>query len=480
MKGSAVSNGSERGHRTRRPPTRRAHPRRPAPRLPHDAAVAPDRRQGNPAQEPEPDLLPDQRRRPRSGPRRRRHARCKPAHDWFYPYYRDRALCLDARHDAARDAARGVGAKDDPAPAAGRCRRTGATSALQHRVAVEPDRHAVPAGHRLRRGRAALRARRRPSPDRETRFQPDEVTYVSVGDGTTSEGEFWESLNAACLGQLPVVYLVEDNGYAISVPVEVQTAGGDISKLVASFPGLFVQQHRRHRLPRELPRDARGGRLRARAQAARRSSTRRSSARTRTRSPTTSGCTRRRTSARPRRRAIRSSGSPRCSTSEGLATDGELDAIAADVEREVNEAADARCRRREADRRHRRRSTSTRPTSTRRPTRSRTEPAPEGKPDTMVAAINRTLKDEMARDPRIVVFGEDVADCSRPERARRGARARAASSRSRTACSARSAATACSTRRSPKPTSSAAPSAWRRAGSSRSSRSSSSTTSGRR
>ncbi len=76
---------------------------------------------------------------------------------------------------------------------------------------------------------------------RERAFHRDEVVYVSIGEGATSEGEFWESLNAACLGRLPVVYLVEDNGYAISVPVEVQTAGGDISRLVASFPGLMVQ-----------------------------------------------------------------------------------------------------------------------------------------------------------------------------------------------------------------------------------------------
>ena len=73
-------------------------------------------------------------------------------------------------------------------------------------------------------------------------FENDEVSYVSTGDGTTSEGEFWESLNTACNLKLPVVYVVEDNGYAISVPVEVNTAGGSISKLVRSFPDLLVEE----------------------------------------------------------------------------------------------------------------------------------------------------------------------------------------------------------------------------------------------
>ena len=141
--------------------------------------------------------------------------------------------------------------------------------------------------------------------DRQEHFHADEVTYMSIGEGATSEGEFWESLNTACTRPVPVLYLVEDNGYAISVPVEVQTPGGDISRLVESFPNLKLLALRRHRLRRELSHARRSRGVGAPRAQARLRARQGDSARTRTRCRTMSGCTRRRTSARPRRCAIR-------------------------------------------------------------------------------------------------------------------------------------------------------------------------------
>ena len=74
------------------------------------------------------------------------------------------------------------------------------------------------------------------------RHQADEIVYVSGGDGSTSEGEFFEGLNSACLRKLPILFLIEDNGWAISVPVQFQTAGGNIAKLVANYPGLLLEE----------------------------------------------------------------------------------------------------------------------------------------------------------------------------------------------------------------------------------------------
>src|SRR5207237_5649559 len=73
-------------------------------------------------------------------------------------------------------------------------------------------------------------------------FHGDEVTYASIGEGTTSQGEFWEAINTASMRKLPVLFVIEDNEYAISVPVEVQTAGGNISRLVANFPAFYFAE----------------------------------------------------------------------------------------------------------------------------------------------------------------------------------------------------------------------------------------------
>ena len=285
-------------------------PRRSAPRLPHDAAVAAARRQGNPAQEPEPDLLPDQRRRPRSDPRPRPACCCKPAYDWFYPYYRDRALCLDARHDAATRC----------------CSRRSARRTIPNSGGRQMPSHwghkdlnivsqSSPTGTQCLQAVGCAEAGRlyeRVTGDRRTRASGssrDEVTYVSLGDGTTSEGEFWESLNAACLdaaaGRLPGRgQRLRDLGAGRGADRRRRHLE---ARRVVSRP--LRPEHRRHRLPRELPRAARGRRLRPRRARAGARPRARHPARTRTRCPTTRSCTRRRTSGPPKRRAIRSCGS---------------------------------------------------------------------------------------------------------------------------------------------------------------------------
>jgi 2-oxoisovalerate dehydrogenase E1 component len=248
-------------------------------------------------------------------------------------------------------------------------------------------------------------------PDRQKRSHADEVVYVSLGEGTTSEGEFWESLSTACVRKLPVVYLVEDNGYAISVPVEVQTPGGDISRLVESFPGLKVlcvdgtDPIASYRVMSEavaFARDRKGPAL-VHAKV------------TRPYSHSLSDDERLYKTSDERADEAKRDPVPSFAAflkREGLASDADLEAIAADVEAEI-----ARATERALAATKPARDTATLyvyspdvdPTST----SFETPAAPEGKPDTMVAAINRTLKDEMARNPLIVAFGEDVADCSR-------------------------------------------------------------------
>src|SRR3954451_17258389 len=164
----------------------------------------------------------------------------KAAHDWFYPYYRDRALCLTLGVTPYEMFLSGVGASDDPS--------SGGRQMPSHwgHKRLNIVSQSSPTGTQCLQAIGCAEASRLydriPAiAGRSEHYKTDEVVYLSVGEGATSEGEFWESLNTACLERLPLVCVVEDNGYAISVPIEVQTAGGDLSKLVSSFPGLFVQ-----------------------------------------------------------------------------------------------------------------------------------------------------------------------------------------------------------------------------------------------
>src|SRR5947208_9793 len=163
----------------------------------------------------------------------------KSGYDWFFPYYRDRALCLGLGVTPLEMLLAAVGAKDDPA--SGGRQMPSHWGHTQHNIVSGSSPTGTQVLHAVGAAEAGvIYSRVAEIAGRESCYQPDEIVYVSLGEGATSEGEFWEAINTTCTKRLPVLFLVEDNGYAISVPVEVQTPGGDISRLVRSFPGLHV------------------------------------------------------------------------------------------------------------------------------------------------------------------------------------------------------------------------------------------------
>src|SRR5712675_1058707 len=173
----------------------------------------------------------------------------RPGADWIYPYYRDRALCLMLGVTPLDMLLQAVGAVDDPS--SGGRQMPSHWGHAKFNVVSKSSCTGTQFVQAVGAAEATLYYEAHPKALAQAKKAPlgelakhaaDEIVYVSSGDGATSEGEFWESLNAACANKLPLLYLVEDNGYAISVPVEVTTAGGRISKLVQSFPGLHVAE----------------------------------------------------------------------------------------------------------------------------------------------------------------------------------------------------------------------------------------------
>jgi 2-oxoisovalerate dehydrogenase E1 component len=336
----------------------------------------------------------------------------KPGYDWFHPYYRDRALALQLGVTPLDMLMAAVGAHDDPSNRGRQMPSHWGRASLN----IVPGSSATSTQllHAVGTAEAAaIYSRVRDIPDRESHFRGDEIVYVSLGEGSTSEGEFWEALSAATTRHLPVLVLVEDNGYAISVPVEVQTPGGDISRIVRSIPGLYVDsidgtdffESRRALAKAATYVRAQRGPALVHAKVIRPYSHSHSDDE-RLYKPAAE-------------RAAEAERDPIVRFEEflrenSLASEAELAAIGAELDREVDTATE------EALHAPRPPKESAAlwvysPDVDPRSAAFESPEVPEGNPITMVAAINRTLGDEMATNPRIVVYGEDVADASRAD-----------------------------------------------------------------
>ena len=338
-----------------------------------------------------------------------------PKSDWFYLYYRDRALALALGQSPMDHFLQTMGAAADPnsggrqMPAHFGDKRFNIVSASS------------PTGTQFLQAvgtaEAGLRAARRPELRRHVgSFATDEIIVCCAGDGTTSQGEFWEALNTACNLKLPVLFLVEDNEYAISVPVEVQTAGGNVSRLLTGFPDLKIVECdgtdvlESWRASAEVVGwcRARRGPALLHAHTTRPYSHSASDDESLYRSSTERAQQDRRDPL-PRTRQLL--------IDAGAATEAELDRLEADVKVEVGAAADQAL---EHPQPGPETATQWLFSETVDPCGDEfdTEDRPafdDDRPLTMVDLLNRCLRDEMRRDPRIVVFGQDVADASRED-----------------------------------------------------------------
>jgi 2-oxoisovalerate dehydrogenase E1 component len=351
-------------------------------------------------------------------------------YDWFYPYYRDRALCLTLGMTPLEMLLGAVGAADDP-NSGGRqmpshwghkklnivtqSSPTG-TQMLQAVGCAEAGRFFT------KHPEAADKAEDDYRAFKDVEFHGDEVVYASCGDGTTSEGEFWESLNTAANRKLPVLFVVEDNEYAISVPVEVNTAGGNISRLVSGFPNFHFEEcdgtdpiasYAAFKRAIDYIRSGNGPAF-VHGHVIRPYSHSLSDDEKLYRSE----MERMQDSERDPIRRFRA-----FLLSEGIFDEAAIGRLEKGIENEVQDAADQALKApfpalESYDRWVY--SPDLDPKSSAFDTSPRWEFENEGghkagAQKTMADLINATLRDEMKRDPRILMFGEDVADCSREE-----------------------------------------------------------------
>ena len=347
----------------------------------------------------------------------------RPGVDWLYPYYRDRALCLLLGVTPLETLLQAVGAKNDPS-SGGRqmpshwghnrwnivskssCTGTQFVQAIGAAEATQ---------YYERHPKALTQAKKAPLGEFVS-HEAEEIVYVSSGDGATSEGEFWESLNVACAKKLPIFYLVEDNGYAISVPVEVQTAGGNIARLTKGFPGLHIGECdgtdplESYAVCKEAVQYVRERRGPALVHASV------------TRPYSHSLSDDEKLYKTPEEREAEARRDPLSKFSLFLIRDGlmdqkEIEALEAEVDREVRDAADQALAAEPPE-------VASITTNIYSPDVDPTSmafaatPQVHGAPKTMVEMVAATLMDEMGRDERITVFGEDVADVSREDHLR--------------------------------------------------------------
>jgi 2-oxoisovalerate dehydrogenase E1 component len=349
----------------------------------------------------------------------------KPGYDWFYPYYRDRALCLGLGVSAYEMLLEAVGAAEDPA--------SGGRQMPSHwgNKRVNIVTQSSPTGTQFLQAvgcaeagpyfsehpEAAKKRSGDYSQFKDVIFHGDEVVYVSSGEGATSEGEFWEAITTAAVRRLPVLFMIEDNEYAISVPVEVQTPGGNISKLLANFPDFSITEVdgtdpvASYAAVKQAVEYCRAGNGPAMVHA-------------HVTRPYSHSLSDDEKLYRPEsERQGEAARDPLTKTQlflirEGILDENGINRLEKEVDEEVQRATDealaAPIGTPESIYRHVY-SPSLDPTSSGFATQPKSEGAGPGTNRTMADLINACMKDEMRRDERIVVFGEDVADCTREQ-----------------------------------------------------------------